>query len=343
MKNVQINVVNPKFSPLYTTENNAILLKYPCNNSYECTEYIFVLPPGKYKFEAYGGSGGSSDGRFTSAILNDRSGCIPQETVQLYKGNTECRLSVSGINKPGSGGYMSGVITLRKNTIVYASIAGMGEFSKGIAPQGGYNGGGNASESSYKSASGGGATDIRFEVNDLYHRVLVAGGSGGYEDAQGFWIYGRYNPTPIASQLYGFSFGQGESAGSKTSHPNSTSVGNSGDIGGSGGGWFGGFCSGSCSGGAGGGSSFVLTKTAKIPEGKIERYSDRYELIEEKEYAFLDRKYSFENVHNASGIWGGNGQVRITLIKLLRYGDAGTKDRHIIHFSYTLIHILICR
>ena len=74
-------------------------------------------------------------------------------------------------DKPGSGGYMSGVISLRKNTIVYASIAGIGEFSKARTSKGGYNGGGDALYSSFGSASGGGSTDIRFEANDLYQKV----------------------------------------------------------------------------------------------------------------------------------------------------------------------------
>ena len=353
MKKVQISLTNAKFSPNYTADDTTLLLRYPCQTTYECADYFFTLPPGKYKIEAYGGSGGSRDGKFTTAVLNDRSGCVPQSTVTNYEGNTECRMSTS-VNQPGSGAYMSGVITLRKDTFVFASIAGMGEFISSRAPKGGYNGGGDALYSSqFGASSGGGSTDIKFEVNDLYHRVLVAGGgggidnaqgtggSGGYEDAQGYWIESNYHSTPIASQLYGFSFGQGESAGSKTSHPNSTSAGNSDDVGAAGGGWFGGFCSGSNGGGAGGGSSFILTKTAKIPEGKIKRHTGRYVFIEEKEYAFIERKYSFDNVQHANGIWGGNGQVRITLIKSIKAHNYCTKRLSDFRFSHIIIAVMI--
>ena len=57
--------------------------------------------------------------------------------------------------------------------------------------------------------------------------------------------------------------------------------------------------------------------------------------FEEKEYAFLDRKYSFDNVMHANGIWGGNGQARITLLKLFRIGF--TSAKYNINILYTFI------
>ena len=356
MDNILIGVVDKKFTPLYEAEKESILFKYPCPNTYECTEYNFTLPPGRYKFEAYGGSAGSHDGRVPTAIEPDRKSCMSQDIVDIYKGNTICQLtSSSSTNLPGAGGYMSGIITLKRRTKVFAAVAGKGEYSNQIAPRGGYNGGGNAKKYSTGSAAGGGATDIRFEKNDVFHRVLVAGGGGGtddnqgaggcggYEDAQGFWIASTYYSNPVASQLYGFSFGQGESAGPKTSHTNSTSNNHVNDIAGAGGGWFGGFCSRHDAGGAGGGSSFILKEGAKIPSGTIVRHDGRYQFVEQGEYAFKKNEYLFENFRHAKGIWGGNGQIKITLISKINAHNACTKTMSYFHFSSFLFTIILSK
>ena len=334
---------------------NTLILKYPCSSTYQCAEYSLFLNPGSYKIEAYGASGGSYNGIVSSAINSNIQSCISQDIVHLFNGNTYCYLNKGDINHPGAGGYMSGIITLRKRTKIFVAVGGKGEFTKAHAPYGGYNGGGNALIwNDMGTASGGGATDIRLLENDFYHRVLVAGGgggtdnretyggSGGYPDAQAFGAGSSFYSSPIASQLYGFSFGQGESGSSvKSSHPNATNLGYGAyDVGGAGGGWFGGFIGGSGSGGgAGGGSSFILKKGAHLPTNPIKRYTDKYILKEEKDYAFTGKsQYYFTDIAYATGIWSGNGFAKITLIKSLQLFC--TKDKVSNSISYIFMIIM---
>ena len=58
--------------------------------------------------------------------------------------------------------------------------------------EGGYGGGGYASnyfysDSYFGSGSGGGQTAVKFEVNDLWHRVIVSGAGGGCDDNNGIY------------------------------------------------------------------------------------------------------------------------------------------------------------
>lgn len=77
------------------------------------------------------------------------------------------------------GGYATGIITLKENTIfnIYCGGAGTGgnSFPESGTP-GGWNGGGYGYST---EGSGGGGTDIRINGTSLYHRVIVAGGAGG--------------------------------------------------------------------------------------------------------------------------------------------------------------------
>ena len=319
---------NQEYSKNVEISGNSILLKYPiCPNSYECAPYKFSFPPGKFHIECYGASGGRESGEATTFFDPYTKQCLSQTIVEAYKGNTQC----ANENSPGAGGYIAGILTIKKRTNAFAYIGGKGTYGTTIN-KGGYNGGGSANIN-YASASGGGATDLRIEENDVYHRVIVAGGgggtdntkendgrggSGGYPEGQGYWVDNSYHSNPLASQLYGFSFGIGESAGPKTNHPNSTSSSHTDDIAGARGGWFGGFISGNINGGGGGGSSFILTKTAQIPLGIIKQYDSRYnEILSQGEYAFdHNSQYVMTNMQFANGIWAGNGQIRITVLSI---------------------------
>ena len=115
----------------------------------------FTLSRGRYKFEAWGANGGTS-----------------QTTT-------------------GYGGYTSGVIFVSDEQVYYSCVGGKGQCSSQSSSQclGGFNGGGNGSISYIGTigCGGGGATDVRTEIDSLNSRILVAGGSGGSS------YYSEYN------------------------------------------------------------------------------------------------------------------------------------------------------
>ena len=93
----------------------------------------------------------------------------------------------------GLGGYSTGIIKLNKNETLYINVGGQGESYNGrtgLELHGGYNGGGNATNSSSYSdegyAAGGGATHIATAsgiLSSLENKkdsiVIVAGAGGG--------------------------------------------------------------------------------------------------------------------------------------------------------------------
>ena len=324
--------------------SKSLKLLYPCSKSDECTEYEVSFLPGVYRIELYGASGGYKE-NFITAYKTEVGNCpYLNKANKPFISNVEC---TNQINTAGAGGYTSGIIRLHRITKAFLSIGGAGQYGIKIKDEGtsncykkqhmiegGYNGGGWASNfGSTGSGSGGGATDIRFETNDVFHRVLVAGGGGGTDDqyvlskpddgsggagggeiAQSFFLNGIEDKNLVANQTFGFSFGSGESVQEKKSiHPNgATGAGNS-DRGGAGGGWFGGFASQSAAGGAGGGSSFALTSYTDFTNLQFE-YCDTFrEKCITDSYAFTNsNKYSFSSTILIPGVWAGNGFAIIT-------------------------------
>ena len=295
---IDFQISNSSFSPkLDLIRKNEVVLSYPCPSSDKCSSYNFVLPPGKYLLKAYGASSGN---QISLALNPSRTECISANDSAKYGGNAVCR---KGNYSGGSGGYISGVLTLFDPTKCFVRVGGSGKYLPSNS-SGGFNGGGaSCSNGRDYAASGGGATDFRIGEDDLYHRILVAGGgggtdnvngnggAGGYPEGQGFWIMGEYNST-IATQTGGFSFGIGQSALSSE------------DVGGAGGGWFGGYASNNWYGGAGGGSSYALTKTSSIPE------------LQDQKYAFDNNSpYTLDDINHANGIWEGNGKMHIILLR----------------------------
>ena len=115
---------------------------YVTNYEYsECKPIKGTLQPGKYKFEAWGASAGTS-----------------------------------------LGGYAAGVILLRYHVPFFIHLGS--SPVQGNPSQGGCNGGGlgSSTKNTDNIFGGGGASDIRFFEDTLYHRVLVAGGAGGCTD-----------------------------------------------------------------------------------------------------------------------------------------------------------------
>ncbi|EAX92987.1 lipoprotein, putative [Trichomonas vaginalis G3] len=338
--------------------NKRYIFKYPCTSNSECTDYFVSLPAGVYKFELYGASGGATEGK-VSTFIDSNGNCTSQEIVTAFGGNTECKQVNS---RGGSGGYISGTIILSKGTTAFFTIGGRGiyNYSKKMAdndecylPQnmipGGYGGGGYAANwflfDNYNGAgSGGGQTCVKFDKNDLWHRVIVSGGGGGSDNsatdrtvfqglddgsggsgggitAQGYWDNGVYKDQSLVNSSFGFSFGYGESPRRDTSlHDQGVkSPEGASDRPGAGAGWFGGFAGLSGNGGSGGGSSWALTRAMDFPKGNIIAYNSFYENIGSQPYGFkYEDVYFFNNVRNYPGLWEGNGQLILTILGILK-------------------------
>jgi len=191
-------------------------------------------------------------------------------------------------NNGGKGGYSYGTLVLTEATTIYAYTGGAGSSCSA-----GYNGGAAAADSSYRCYAGGGASDIRVGTDNLYARVIVAGGGGGaYYDGYtyatktgaggsgggtsgisgtgGYWVYdsssygystGGEPGTQIAGGIPGYYEGSASGNAGSFGAGGSTS-GASGTVypGGGGGGWYGGGAGsiGSSSAG-GGGSGWIYT------------------------------------------------------------------------------------
>ena len=318
-------------------------IQYPCEDSKFCTPYKARFPRGLYYIELYGASGGSS--KPTSSFRNSDNTFISQEIVDLFHGNVQAS-NQSSIG--GSGGYTSGILRVPRDTDFYIRIGGEGENKAGISglynneateddryrPLGGYNGGGKGlAYGTYLVGAGGGATDIRAQNDSVFNRVMVAGAGGGSDNpvgtfggnddgtggagggltAQGYFVDGVLNNSFVATQISGFSFGQGESARwGVSNHPNgSKSSTGCSDRAGAGGGWFGGFASQHGNAGSGGGSSFALTKDAVYPKDLIHVFDDTYKEVESGYYAFKNHEYEVTNAVFISGIRYGNGLATI--------------------------------
>ncbi|EAX92445.1 hypothetical protein TVAG_327540 [Trichomonas vaginalis G3] len=323
-------------------QDNKYVFEYPCEDSSYCTDYSIELPPSLYKFELYGASGGS----LTSEVSThhyESGECIHDNIVQQFNGNTKCKTS---LDYGGAGGYVSGLINIKRFTRAYVTIGGSGKYlnnticspiencylKENMVP-GGYGGGGRSSGDTFGTAIGGGQTSVQFLENTLYHRVIVSGAGGGADDyqqsdarggsggglvAQGWWTKFVYNGQYLANSSFGFTFGSGEAArlGPSKNPKGVQNPSGYADKCGGGGGWFGGFSSLHNIGGCGGGSSWVLTKSAYIPPDPIESRDEFYEIIETRKYNFDQNSgYLFYDVIHIPGIWQGNGRLVITVIE----------------------------
>ena len=327
-------------------KRNVYSIEFPCTESHECSSIESTFPPGYYKIELYGASGGHLPG-FISTYIDAKTETCNDENTTKYKGNTKC-VNVSSM--AGAGGYTSAHLLLHKPIKVFLAIGGKGEYKSGqcntpyedsVRPKGGFNGGGKGSYTQYGSSGGGGATDIRFFEDDYWHRVLVSGGGGGTDSennqnpphydngrggsgggliAQGPWIDNVYQSNYVATQETGFTFGNGEAAQEKGSKsPQGIRKYTSNEKSGAGGGWFGGFSTHHNNGGSGGGSSFAFTSDAFVPKGDINSTDEYYENVISKPYAIShDSSFSITNPIFVPGIWDGDGFVRITVFRINR-------------------------
>ncbi|EAX85861.1 loricrin, putative [Trichomonas vaginalis G3] len=236
---------------------------------------------------------------------------------------------------------------------------------------GGYGGGGSSSNFCGTeidtsgiycgTGSGGGQTAVKFLENDLWHRVLVSGGGGGCDNAQGdyggsddgsggaggnftaqsWFANGVLSENYFADSEKGFSFGVGEAARyGDPSNNNAVPEGTMEDNAGGGGGWFGGFSGQIGSSGAGGGSSWALTKDAIIPKSTLTTSDEFYKNTISRYYAFgLSSGYLFEDVVNVAGIWNGNGRVVISIIKQNHIRSCSCRVGIQPHFLYLMFFV----
>lgn len=338
------DVANP-----VTKSKNKYNFNYPCKSHTDCTDYNLTLFPGVYLIELYGASGGCYPGR--TSLYQDTQGNCPYNEASISVGtNINCTQEQS---RCGSGGYISGVLSLSRRSHAFLTLGGNGiysytasldvslDYTPPYMVRGGYGGGGsgaNFDSSMPGTGSGGGQTSVSFDENDLWHRVLVSGagggadnfdgiyhglddgsgGSGGGLTAQGWWNDGVYVGNYLANSTFGFTFGSGEAARESGSlNPNGVRTGaGASDRPGAGAGWFGGFAGQFGNGGSGGGSSWALTKDAIIPQGNIDARDEFYEIIGSHKYAFTKNSpYIFENVEHIPGVWQGNGKAIITILR----------------------------
>lgn len=268
------------------------------NFNYTGAVQSITLPKGTYKLECWGAQGGN--GANGSSGLDSSSGA-----------------------PGGKGGYSMGTLLLPAKTQIYVYVGGKGGCitSSTNDYNGGFNGGGSGgvSGSMSRSGGGGGATDIRFEQDSLYARVIVAGGGGAtswgpsneYGDAGGgeSSIAGSNSPG-LSNQTSGNAFGIGANAKASSTSYNINGAG--------GGGWYGGISSTNSVGGGskthgGGGSGYVYTSsTAKnYPSGCL--LNSSYYLTDAQTIAgnnsFVSPTGSSETGHS------GNGYCRITVIE----------------------------
>ena len=265
--------------------NNVIEIKvgkinYTTNFTYtgECTTYI-AKSDGYYNLEVWGAQGGNYN--------------------TTYVG--------------GLGGYSKGIVHLTKGTTLYVCVGGQPQTvtTASVAVPGGFNGGGNGFNRAYSGTytygqAGGGATDIRIGQNNLYARVIVAGGGSGSNNRTSGYAGGGtsgvtgqsgYAGTQTSAGTGG-SFGQG---GSASTSGNNYKYGASGG----GGGFYGGGAGTSYSDStnydkySGGGSGYVYTQAtaSSYPSGCL-----------------LNSTYYLTAASTTEGINTGNGKATITYI-----------------------------
>ena len=244
----------------------------------ECTTYI-AKSDGYYNLEVWGAQGGNYN--------------------TTYVG--------------GLGGYSKGIVHLTKGTTLYVCVGGQPQTvtTTKTAVPGGFNGGGNGFNRDYNSTytygqAGGGATDIRIGQNNLYARVIVAGGGSGSNNrisgyagggTSGVTGQSGYAGTQTSAGTGG-SFGQG---GSASTSGNNYKYGASGG----GGGFYGGGAGTSYSDStnydkySGGGSGYVYTSStaSSYPSGCL-----------------LNSTYYLASASTTQGINTGHGKATITYI-----------------------------
>ena len=142
MNKIEISTSDNSIKPLYNATESTLYLHYPCSLTYSCTSYYFYLNPGKYKFDLYGAGAGETEAGSTLKREDAGTGCVNTYNSTIFGGNAICLLD----NSAGSDGFISGSLTLKKRTKIFANIDGSGQIgltNNADALKGRYNGGGS--------------------------------------------------------------------------------------------------------------------------------------------------------------------------------------------------------
>lgn len=139
-------------------------------------------------------------------------------SIKLNKGKykLECWGAQGGYRSAsqygGMGGYSVGIVTTASQEMFYIYVGGSGNTGK---TNGGFNGGGK--RNTYNG--GGGATDVRYQTNSLYARLIVAGGGGsdGASSKQGGAGGGATAQNSVATN-----YGNGGYGGTQTGNSGGT-------------------------------------------------------------------------------------------------------------------------
>ena len=242
---------------------------------------------GVYKIECWGASGGDSGGYFG-----------------------------------GRGAFVSGVINFQSNIVLYINPGGSGKLDK--LP--GFNGGGRGNTHFGILQPSGGGTDVRIRDNDIYSRIIVAGGGGG-----AVFYRGSYQANGgDAGGLIGY---QGTPKGPTADNSRPPAAGT--QVGSGDGGTFGYGGSDLYSGGGGGyyggGHSYSITSSISSASGGSS-YISGHEgcLWVNRETSFTDNGFYFTNTIMFDGKdtflspdgeeeigHTGDGYVRITVLELI--------------------------
>ena len=229
----------------------------------------------------------------------------------------------------GLGGYSKGSVYLAKGTKLYLCPGGSGD-------NGGFNGGGTS-----LAGYGGGASDIRYDQNTLYNRILIAGGGGGHgsdgcaaggaggglngvgRTGQGSCGTSAGGATQTSGGVYGI-YGSHRGANGKFAYGANASNSGGGYYGGGGGGGFYGGGSGATGGwssGGGGGSGFVFTKDtySLVTDDFSDDFSGNRWLVP-KDYELTDastlagtQQFSTVNGKGVETGHAGDGYVKVSI------------------------------
>lgn len=88
----------------------------------------------------------------------------------------------------GKGGYAYGDLNTSHIKCLTFAVGSVGGYN---ASKYGFNGGGRIIDQNGRTYHGGGATDIRTAYNDLYRRLIVAGGGGSADESDGTIMSGH--------------------------------------------------------------------------------------------------------------------------------------------------------
>ena len=312
--------------------DTSFVLKYPCDDTKECTPYRLTLKPGVYQMECWGAKG----------------------------------LNISLARIPGNGSYTSGIIELhhRKTFYIYIGVSGFfNALKENPTLSFGPNGSGGATDVRLE------ASETWWDIMSLASRIMVAAGGGssewdrseggnGGELEGGASIHGTYDGKILPTTCKGATQIPGTNCTTEGMYVDAhaipgefggavyrSEVADNGGIGG--GGYYGGTSFSYAYGGSGG-SSFISGHNGCNAINKLQQPTDT---ITHSGKPFHYSGYHFVSTimiggdktkplpSGDQGTWSENqGAFRLTLISRINYC---TQSGSHFHFSITVLIIFI--